>query len=49
MAKQYDNEIGTQDEWMDNFGVTDLYFAMPLILGLWGDSQETLSTPSKKD
>lgn len=49
MAKQYDNEIGSQDEWMDNFGVTDLYFAMPLILGLWGDSQETLSTPSKKD
>lgn len=49
MAKQYDDSIGTQEEWMDEFGITDFYFAMPQVLGLWGESQTTLSTPSKKD
>lgn len=48
MAKQYDDSIGTQEEWMDNFGIADIYYAMSDILGLWGDSQQTLSTPSQK-
>lgn len=48
MAKQYDDSIGTQEEWMDNFGITDIYFAMSQILSLWGESQQTLSTPSQK-
>lgn len=48
MAKQYDDTIGTQEEWLDNFGIADIYFAMPQILALWGESQQTLSTPSPK-
>lgn len=48
MAKQYDKEIGTQEEWLDNFEIADIYLAMPQILGIWGESQKTLSTPSPK-
>ena len=49
MAKQYDDSIGSQDEWMDEFGLADLYYAMSDILGLWGESQKTMSTPSKEN
>lgn len=47
MAKQYDDSIGTQEEWLDNFGIADIYYAMPQILTLWGESQQTMSTPTK--
>lgn len=48
MAKQADPEIGTQDDFLDQFEVADIYNAMPQILGVWSTSTETLSTAKKK-
>lgn len=48
MAKQANNEIGTQDDWLDQFEATDIYNAMPDIIGVWGASTSTLSE-AKKD
>ena len=47
MAKQADPEIGSIEEWLDEFEVADIYNAMPQILGVWGSSTETLSRPKK--
>ena len=48
MAKQADDTIGTQEEWLDNFEATDIYNAMPEIMGVWGASTSTLSTAKKE-
>lgn len=48
MAKQADNTIGSQDEWLDQFGPTDIYNAMAQIISVWTDTTETLSTAKKK-
>lgn len=48
MARQADPSIGSQEEWLDNFGVFDIYNAMSEIVQLWGDSTTTTSEAKKK-
>lgn len=39
----------TPDEWLDSIeGVFSVYEIMPTVLKLWGENQETTSTPKKK-
>ena len=47
MALQYDSEIGTIDDWLDQFDIGDIYGAMRSILGVWNRSKET-TTEQKK-
>ena len=47
MAKQYDETIGTIDEWLEQFGIDDLYQSMNKIFGVWEKSKATTSTPKK--
>lgn len=48
MAKQADAEIGTIDDWLDQFDSPfALLMAMPAILDVWNESQKTTSTPKK--
>lgn len=49
MAKQYDETIGSIDDWLDNFGVVDLYGASRHILNLWNKSKESIAEPKKKN
>lgn len=46
MASQCE-EIGSIDDWLDQFGIEDIYSAMPEIIGMWNKSKETTSTPKK--
>ena len=48
MAKQYDNTIGDLEEWLDQFGVMDIYNSLAQILSVWQTSSETLSESKKK-
>ena len=41
MALQYDSEIGSIDEWLDQFEIGDIYGAMRNILGVWNKTRET--------
>lgn len=47
MAKQYDETIGTIDEWLEQFGIDDIYQSMNKIFGVWEKSKQTTSTPKK--
>lgn len=47
MAYQRDREIGTMEEWLDQFGMDDVYGSMSEIVKLWADSKNTTSTPKK--
>lgn len=47
MALQSNRELGTMDDWLDQFGMDDVYGAMAQIVGLWGDSKNTTSNPKK--
>lgn len=47
MAYQSDRELGTMDEWLDQFGMDDVYGAMSEIVKLWADSKNGTSTPKK--
>lgn len=47
MARQSDRELGTMDDWLDQFGMDDVYGAMSEIVKLWADSKNTTSTPKK--
>lgn len=49
MAKQADPTIpSTADEWLDQFGMFDIYQILPEIVALWGVSTQTLSESKKK-
>lgn len=49
MAKQADDTIpDDMDEWLDSFEMFSIYKALPEIIGMWAQSQKTLSTPKKK-
>lgn len=48
MARQANEEIGEQEEWLDQFGTVDIYNAMADIVNVWTASTETLSKPKKK-
>ena len=48
MAKQYDNNIGTLEEWLDEFGVMDIFNSLADIFSVWNASSETLSDSKKK-
>ena len=48
MAKQYDSNIGSLDEWLDGFGVMDIFNAVAQIFSVWVASSETLSDSKKK-
>lgn len=48
MAYQYDKSIGNIDEWLDGFGIEDIYLAMSDILAVWNASKTTTSEPKKK-
>lgn len=47
MAKQYDSSIGSIDDWLEQFGIDDIYTSMSQILGVWEQSKQTTSTPKK--
>lgn len=47
MAKQHDETIGSIDEWLEQFGVDDVYQAMNDIFHVWDKSKKTTSTPKK--
>lgn len=47
MAKQADDGIAEIEDWLDMFEPTDVYNAIPQILSVWNNSQETLSTPKR--
>lgn len=39
----------TPDEWLESIeGVFSVYEIMPIVLELWGETQQTTSTPKKK-
>ena len=46
MASQCE-ELGSLDDWLDQFGIEDIYSAMPAIIGMWNKSKETTATPKK--
>ena len=48
MAKQANPDIEPVDEWFDKFEALDMFHALPLILGMWNDSAQTLSHAKKK-
>lgn len=48
MAWQHDQSVGTMTEWLDNFGMMDIYNAMNDIISMWIGSSETLSKAKKK-
>lgn len=50
MAKHADHTIPTSmEEWLDSFdGVFSIYEVLPVILELWGLSNQTTSIPKKK-
>lgn len=49
MAKQADADIGSIDEWLDGFdSPMAIMMAMPSILGLWTESQQSLVTQKKR-
>lgn len=47
MAKQADNSIGDISEWLEQFGIDDIYQSMNAIFGVWEKSKRTTSTPKK--
>lgn len=47
MAKQANPEIGTQDDWLDQFEPLDIYSSMRDIIGVWTASTQTMSTSKK--
>lgn len=47
MAYQSDRELGTMDEWLDQFGMDDVYGAMSEIVKLWAESKNSTSTAKK--
>lgn len=48
MAKQYDENIGTLEEWLDQFGVMDIFNSLNQIVTVWTKNTETLSDSKKK-
>ena len=48
MAKQADPEVGTQDDWLDQFEPLDIYEAMQDIIRVWTASTTTTSTSKKE-
>lgn len=48
MAKQADPEIPPIEEWLDQFGVFDIFFAAESIISMWGLNAETASIGKKK-
>lgn len=46
MASQCE-DVGSLDDWLDQFGIEDIYAAMPGIIGMWNKSKETTATPKK--
>jgi len=48
MAKEGDREIPNIDEWLSQFGIFDLYQALPEIIQLWGFNTVTASQSKKK-
>ena len=49
MAKQANAEIGTIDEWLDQFdSPMALMMAMPDILGVWNESQKSIVEQKKE-
>ncbi len=48
MAKQANAETGTIDEWLDQFdSPLAIYLAMPAILGVWNESQQSIVKEKK--
>lgn len=47
MARQAGEER-SQEDWLDEFGPTDIYNAMAQIISVWTGSTETLSKAKKK-
>lgn len=47
MAKQYDPSLVSISEWLEQFGIDDLYLSMAQIVGLWEKSKRTTSEPKK--
>lgn len=47
MASQCDPNIGSIDDWLDQFGIEDIYSALPEIIGMWNKSKQTIATPKK--
>ena len=49
MAKQADSSVpDTADDWLDEFGVFDIYVVLPQIIALWRGNTATTSKPKKK-
>lgn len=47
MAKQYDPSLTNISDWLEQFGIDDLYLSMAQIVGLWEKSKRTTSEPKK--
>lgn len=49
MAKHADPQIeNSPDEWLDTFGMFDIYKVLPEVLQLWNLNNQTTSHPKKK-
>ena len=46
-AYQANEEIPDIDTWLDQFGMTAIYEALPQILELWGENEKTNSKEKK--
>lgn len=46
-AYQANEEIPDIDTWLDQFGMTAIYEALPQILELWGENEKTKSKEKK--
>jgi len=46
-AYQANEEIPDIDTWLDQFGMTSIYEALPQILELWGENEKTNSKEKK--
>ena len=46
-AYQANNDIPAIDEWLDQFGMFDIFTASKEIFSIWSDNEETKSTEKK--
>lgn len=46
-AYQANEDVPNIDEWLDQFGITSVYEALPQILELWGENEKTTSKQKK--
>ena len=48
MAKEADKDLPPIEEWLEGFGIFEVYESFNEVVSLWGLNEEQHSTPAKK-